>query len=54
MIKWLGSGTAVLLIILCYGSSLNAELPAFPGAEGFGATAVGGRGGKVITGETRL
>ncbi len=26
----------------------GAELPAFPGAEGFGAVAVGGRGGEVI------
>lgn len=28
--------------------SLPASLPAFPGAEGFGAVAVGGRGGRVI------
>lgn len=27
---------------------IRAELPAFPGAEGFGATSIGGRGGKVI------
>lgn len=31
---------------LCAGSA--AELPAFPGAEGHGATTPGGRGGKVI------
>jgi hypothetical protein len=29
-------------------SAVGAELPAFPGAEGFGAVAVGGRDGKVI------
>ncbi len=28
--------------------SLNGQLPAFPGAEGFGAVASGGRGGRVI------
>ena len=29
-------------------SALTSEIPAFPGAEGFGAYTVGGRGGKVI------
>ena len=29
-------------------AQVAAEAPAFPGAEGFGAGAVGGRGGKVI------
>lgn len=39
--------TVILLAGLC--RALAAEpLPAFPGAEGFGAVAVGGRGGKVI------
>ena len=28
--------------------SLSAQIPAFPGAEGFGALATGGRGGRVI------
>lgn len=32
--------------ILCCAN--GAELPAFPGAEGFGAVSIGGRGGKVI------
>ncbi len=31
-----------------FGSAPPAKLPAFPGAEGFGATTPGGRGGKVI------
>lgn len=39
-------------IVLATAGSLGAvekpALPAFPGAEGFGATSVGGRGGKVI------
>jgi hypothetical protein len=30
------------------GSSVSPTLPAFPGAEGFGSHAVGGRGGKVL------
>ncbi len=37
---------AVATIIPAY--SQDAELPSFPGAEGFGAITVGGRGGKVI------
>ena len=27
---------------------INQKIPAFPGAEGFGATTIGGRGGKGI------
>jgi hypothetical protein len=38
-----------ILPLLVVSSASGAELPAFPGAEGFGAIAVGGRGGKVIT-----
>ena len=46
----------ILILILCglFAPELRAEkvaaakLPSFPGAEGFGAVAVGGRGGKVI------
>jgi lysophospholipase L1-like esterase len=34
--------------VLLSASAGRAGLPAFPGAEGFGAVAVGGRGGKVI------
>ena len=48
MIKWLSGSAAFLLIISCYGSLTADELPAFPGAEGFGAVAIGGRGGEVI------
>jgi hypothetical protein len=44
----------MVCVLLCFLSVLlsapagGAELPAFSGAEGFGAVAVGGRGGKVI------
>ena len=43
-----------LLILLAllpgiFGVSAAGDLPAFPGAEGFGAVASGGRGGTVIT-----
>ncbi|MCS7070800.1 MAG: hypothetical protein NZM00_04790, partial [Anaerolinea sp.] len=31
------------------GTQAGIDLPAFPGAEGFGAAATGGRGGRVIT-----
>ncbi|MBK8699638.1 MAG: T9SS type A sorting domain-containing protein [Saprospiraceae bacterium] len=37
-----------LLLVFCLSYEVNAQLPAFPGAEGFGAFATGGRGGKVI------
>jgi pectate lyase len=38
-----------ILPVLLKSSSLHAgNLPAFPGAEGFGSVTVGGRGGKVI------
>jgi hypothetical protein len=36
---------ATLLVSLCL---IHAEVPAFPGAEGFGMYAKGGRGGKVL------
>lgn len=39
---------SILMILLCIPAYVSA-LPAFPGAEGFGASSVGGRGGKVIT-----
>lgn len=41
---------AIFIFSLCIilSSADGAELPAFPGVEGFGAIAVGGRGGKVI------
>jgi pectate lyase len=61
---WLGSGTVVLTIVLALllmlaGSVMVIEprqwhraagsVPAFPGAEGFGAETPGGRGGRVIS-----
>ena len=39
-------GLAFLALLI--GPASGATLPAFPGAEGYGATAVGGRGGRVI------
>ena len=36
-----------LLSTFCLSSGLYAEIPAFPGAEGFGALTRGGRGGQV-------
>ena len=38
--------TAVVTVLTAY-SCAQAQLPAFPGAEGFGALATGGRGGSV-------
>ncbi len=34
--------------LLVLFSSASAQIPAFPGAEGFGSTTPGGRGGQVI------
>src|ERR1043165_4106151 len=34
--------------LLCAAGARAADLPAFPGAEGFGANTPGGRGGRVI------
>lgn len=38
----------ILLSCLTYCTTLAQTIPAFPGAEGFGAAATGGRGGQVI------
>jgi pectate lyase len=52
--KHIGSlfGLVILIALLCSGPANTAradkEIPAFPGAEGFGATTPGGRGGKVL------
>lgn len=43
-----GSDTRDLVLTVQGDSGKNPDLPAFPGAEGFGASATGGRGGKVI------
>ena len=40
---------SVMLCACAYSlENMNAQIPAFPGAEGFGAKSVGGRGGRVI------
>ena len=44
LVFWLASFLAALLFV----SSLPAQIPAFPGAEGHGRYTVGGRGGRVI------
>jgi len=46
----IGTKILCLLVLLSSGSSwaAGAVLPAFPGAEGFGMSACGGRGGQVI------
>ena len=38
--------STVLFFSPCY--AVEADLPAFPGAEGFGRFAMGGRGGQII------
>lgn len=40
--------TAIASLVIVAGSAGGATLPAFPGAEGFGALATGGRGGSVV------
>ncbi len=39
--------TLFAFVLFCFGSSLVLAVPAFPGAEGYGAAATGGRGGAV-------
>lgn len=49
MSTWRSFFTIFIYMSFFYFSSADgAELPAFPGAEGFGAVAIGGRGGRVI------
>jgi hypothetical protein len=45
-----GMGISIFLFLLLFfgSSSVHCQVPAFPGAEGFGAGASGGRGGQVI------
>lgn len=47
---WVRFRFVLILItgVLGIAAQLQAALPAFPGAEGFGATTPGGRGGKII------
>jgi len=45
--NWKSFIVAVQVLIVC-GNLNAAELPAFPGAEGWGSTTKGGRGGRVI------
>ncbi len=40
--------TLVSIIVILLSYSASAQVPAFPGAEGFGKYATGGRGGKVV------
>ena len=42
------SVTCLLLGALALTTVAQDEIPAFPGAEGFGATTPGGRGGRVV------
>src|SRR5262245_47325478 len=38
----------LLIMVVSTATAADATLPAFPGAEGFGANTPGGRGGKVL------
>lgn len=38
----------LLCIVMAHAQSIDSAVKAFPEAEGFGAVAVGGRGGQVI------
>ena len=40
--------SCIILLVVFLGSHNACALPAFPGAEGYGAVSVGGRGGQVI------
>ena len=46
--KWFSAAFAPLLWFAPLAANGQETLPAFPGAEGFGAASVGGRGGRVI------
>ena len=48
--RWLGAAQlgAAIFGVAALGASSAAAVPAFPGAQGFGAAATGGRGGQVI------
>ena len=40
--------TLLVLLVACSAQPASAQVPAFPGAEGAGATSLGGRGGRAI------
>lgn len=44
-----GTGDAVVVAPAPLPAAASSFLPSFPGAEGFGAVATGGRGGRVVT-----
>ncbi|MET0065986.1 MAG: hypothetical protein ABW076_06540 [Candidatus Thiodiazotropha sp.] len=46
--RWTAYACTLLLALITTAASGDAVLPAFPGAEGFGAVSVGGRHGRVI------
>ena len=48
MYRLLFTSVALMILIICQASNAALGLLAFPGAEGFGAKATGGRGGRVI------
>lgn len=48
MKKILRARLGLSMLALTFCGSLSAQIPAFPGAEGFGAVASGGRGGQVV------
>jgi hypothetical protein len=39
---------AAVISVCCGLGATGKEIPAFPGAEGFGSTTPGGRGGKIL------
>lgn len=46
--RWVLGGLIAALAIVSINSSFAEDLPAFPGAQGWAAHTVGGRGGKII------
>jgi len=45
---WFVCAVSVICILISVGSAAEEPLPAFPGAEGYGAATAGGRGGRVV------
>lgn len=44
----IGISIALFWLLSCLSLNASSSIPAFPGAEGFGAGATGGRGGKIL------